>query len=191
MRVTGPFRAQGVNLFPGELLLLALWAAGMVGCGWGVIKTLGWVLHRVVLLDPKSQSLSNIAHIQGKEHPDCCNKHFSLGPLGDFSLAKWDVCSKLVCKCVWLCTQACRKHRNTGIKRAKSTQLCTMTLFLKQSQGVGLGLFLAGSFGSVTVAGEELGGCSAVGDAPHRNAVTRVRTGTGILWDILISTLHF
>lgn len=27
-------------------------------------------LHGVVLLDPKSQSLSNIAHIQGKELPD-------------------------------------------------------------------------------------------------------------------------
>lgn len=38
----------------------------------------------MVLLDPKSQSLSNIAHIQGKELPDCCKKHFNLGALQDF-----------------------------------------------------------------------------------------------------------
>lgn len=42
-----------------------------------------------------------------------------------------------------------------------------------------MGLFLAGSFGSVIMAtGEELGGCFAVGDASHRNAVSRVRTQT-------------
>lgn len=40
-----------------------------------------------------------------------------------------------------------------------------------------MGLFLAENSGSVLVAtGEELGGCSAVGDASHRNAGSRVRT---------------
>lgn len=40
-----------------------------------------------------------------------------------------------------------------------------------------MGLFLAGTFGSVRMAtGEEPGGCFAVGDASHTNAVPRVRT---------------
>lgn len=44
---------------------------GWLGGVRGVIKTLGWVGSTgLVLLDPKSQSLSNIAHIQGKERPD-------------------------------------------------------------------------------------------------------------------------
>lgn len=67
MRIMGSFRAQGVNLFPWEFLQLQPRSVGSRD---------GWVgyevsrLHRVVLLDPKSQSLSNIAHVQGKELPD-------------------------------------------------------------------------------------------------------------------------
>lgn len=67
----------------------------------------------------------------------CCNTHLNLGPLRDFCLAKWGVCLKLVCKwmaCLTLYTGLWKvqKHWN---KRAKSRQLCTMTLLLNQSQG--------------------------------------------------------
>lgn len=141
----GPCRAQGVNLFPGASWQScccsspALWPAGMAGCGTRCHYN-GWAsrLHEVVLLDPESQSLSNTAHIQGKEVPDTAVIYILILDLCEIFVwpSETFVLSWFVSEWrVWLCTQVCRKYGNTGIKRAKSRQLCTMTLLLNQSQG--------------------------------------------------------
>lgn len=72
MRIMGPFRAQAVNPFPGEPLLLQPRSVGSRDAWVCYKEELSWVswLPGLVLLDPKSQSLSNIAHIEGKELPD-------------------------------------------------------------------------------------------------------------------------
>lgn len=114
-----------------------LWAAGMPGCATRRNSELGELVTWAGFAGSQIPVLKQYCPHWGEGTSwHCCKKHLNLGPL---QVSVWPsetfVLSWFVMRCVWLCTQVCRKCRNIGIKRAKSTQLCTMTLLLNQSPG--------------------------------------------------------